>query len=313
MEHHYVPQCYLRGFLGKNKKIFRRPLNLPYTPKNRELSTAQIAYQKDFYRLETEWNGSILSDDPYALETKLNKEFESSFESQLQWLLRLITSPSFNERYCFAETILHLKRRNMYFRRNVYTESNLAEVAKTTLDKFKREDQSTLRLFAELEGINSDQVLLIAEKIVAELTLEKNYLKNMHNFSLFKRGSDSPVIGRVCNYIAAADWTILKTDLLKPFVTSDNPGFLIDPMGRIKNMGFEGKFRYYLPLNSENALLIARCDATNFGSYQIQWASATLVDMINTGTLLMANNEIFGRKSEVLQDVSSSPLMLNGL
>ncbi|MCF0061818.1 DUF4238 domain-containing protein [Dyadobacter chenwenxiniae] len=168
---------------------------------------------------------------------------------------------------------------------------------------------------ANLNLLNqSEQNRLVRDgKNTYDENAEKNYLKNMHNFSLFKRGADSPVIGRVCNYIAAADWTILKTDLLKPFITSDNPGFLIDPTGEIKNMGFEGKFRYYIPLNSENVLLIARRDATNFGSYQMQWASASLVDMINTGSLLMANNEIFGRTYEVLQNVSSSPSMLNGL
>ena len=49
-------------------------------------------------------------------------------------------------------------------------------------------------------------------------------------------------------------------------------------------MGFEGRFRLYLLLNTENVLLISRNDAATFGSFETEWARAALVEKINTGS-----------------------------
>ena len=75
---HFVPECYMKGFVNPDGTFFC------WTTKYKSISQkypAQVCYKKDFYRIDQEFMKTHKISDPAAIEHYAFKEFEDQIQN----------------------------------------------------------------------------------------------------------------------------------------------------------------------------------------------------------------------------------------
>jgi len=314
MDQHFVPKAYLKGFTDVKNRIWRKQLTSKYATKVKFSSVTGTGYLRDFYRIEGKWRLEGPFENPNCLEDQIRKQFEDNLEKQLLSLTKFISVPTYSARYAFAQTLLHLKRRNQYYRENFYNKHNMREIKDQSLRTLFPRGSSFVNQLAEDNGMTYEQFIDWANTLADGIIDQQDAEKEFHNLSLLNEGNQQRAAHhRVYVNLASAQWTIYEAPLFNGFITSDNPGFLMDQHGAVKNTGFEGHFRFFFPLNSQYLLCISNMSGPNNNMVDIVPIGPKLVGAINSGTSLLANHHIYGRSQAIVEQVIVARSRASGL
>jgi hypothetical protein len=120
MNHHYVPECYLKQFFSSQNELTTLDLELYKNHgKFREKGRApgSICYIKDYYRIKDKvaqdsFFRQLNELEPDHVETRAFSEFELNFKSQYDKL----TGPENTlDIHFWTKSIISLKKRNPYY------------------------------------------------------------------------------------------------------------------------------------------------------------------------------------------------------
>ena len=251
IDHHFVPQTYLRHFENSNQKLYRCRIWDDVRNSIKETSSAGIAYRKHFYRL---LNVSTPGLTPLVIESHLNRQYEAVIPAFWDFFALSQSRISLNMKYEMSEVITNFKMRNPYIRGKFFENKELLiqqiqdslvtfiadlERSELTEQQLKRETAN----LKKLEGVFLEQIRLLPAS-------------ELHNrFLIYQDAENSQIKRSVIWQLAQGDWEILECEM-PGFITTDNPGIAMKGNNSF-NLGHpDGKFEYYFPLSSLQVLKI---------------------------------------------------------
>lgn len=242
VRHHYLPQCYLRGFCDQNEQIWTYKKNDPGNPFSNAISnTAVIKY---LYSLSAEGN----EDD---LEDYFASDIEGPAAEALKKLIR-------------REFPVHIEREKLaIFFSTLFTRTPVH------IEHLNGQQSQQLNIFARLLASNEEN--FIAGYKESHPHLEGSVIEDDRQSIL--RGDFSFELNRdillmlmlkagaiYSNHLCNMRWVLLETNSDYPFVTSDNPLYIFHPNiqpGRLFQPGLGMRnTRVSIPISKELCLLL---------------------------------------------------------
>lgn len=287
--HHYVPQCYLRGFArnrSKKAQLFVVDLQegkaFPTRPRN-------VAAQRDYNRIE------IPGKDPNLVE-----EGYAAFEAKLApALVRLDEKGDFasdDDKYLVLELIAILVSRNPGFRES--RRSGYAQVAKVMGNMLvaTEERYESQMSAAQKAGFLKEPPLPYEE--MRSFIEEERYTIEVSTTSHV--AMELKLLEHIRKRIHARGWTLMKAPTQGAgFVTSDHPVVLTwdEPERKHLPPGFAHKdTSVFFPV-SKNFALLGRFDSPEHPPIELDEAG---VSRVNTGTVLHALRQVYAESDRFL-------------
>lgn len=214
--HHYIPQCYLKGFCNTDERVWTYKKEDPQNPfLNKIDSTAVETY---FYRLEAKGSSDGIEDffgeqieGPCSkiLEKLRNKEFPIKQD-------RDKLSVFFST--LFVRTPLYIEHLTVSHNKELALFANLLASNKEKFhDEYKEMDPDAVE-----NDIEEERQLILN----GEVTYHKDII-----LSLMLR------VGAIYSqHLSQRKWVLFETDNDNPFITSDNPLYLFHP--NLQPLGF---------------------------------------------------------------------------
>ena len=213
--HHFIPQCYLKGFAAARKQgkyqvhVFDRQ-----TRKTFKCATENIGLERDFNRVNVEGH------DPDAFEAGVAK-FENELAPALARTIETVTFVSPEDRNLIMNLIANLALRNPQFREQIrqFHEQTSRLMMDAALSSKERWEAQTSRARADgfLEGtkeLSYEQMKQFHDERQYKVELETDYHIRMEMDSLDK----------VLPLLAERGWLFLRAGKDSGgFVTSDHP------------------------------------------------------------------------------------------
>lgn len=252
--HHYVPECYLRNFMREDKFYY---LNIPdakQRPKEfaRQSHPSNICYHYHYYKSPEEHEQSLFSLskwDKLFVESKVLHELETSYG-------QLFTSITSQQEICiedanqFCDFIIQLKMRNPYYAAQAYSIKKVEETMDILLKTIEGENGPFAHLSPEIKK-------QVAQEYINNLKENSNLEKELQLGSLIHSHENVKRREKFRDVLCGLTWQVLKAPDEGPyFMTSDNPGFVIDKNSKIENIRLKGDGYFFLPLSSQHCLAI---------------------------------------------------------
>ena len=295
--HHYVPECYQRGFANTNKQLWTRKKNKA----NASICTpGMFCYETDankFKVQETMFFNNLI--DQNHIEKNSFKKQENEFPRTRKLVTKFSLLPIIiaKDRYrLFLETLISIKRRNPQTRNFLikkFTESYDYPEGIPTFKKFIQE---------EFPGVNVTDSLIQEYFSIRAKDPDRIYDAYL---SVFLSTSDYNIIAELTETLYDLKQFILHSPIGVEFITSDNPGFIKEANNILNEGGFGGEFEYYFPI-SPNACLYINALAKEPDSNIQKAIYPELIDKhqvsaINQFTKHIANARLFGYTKQFLE------------
>lgn len=307
VDHHILPQCYLKGFVDKDEKIWTVKIFEKYKARIRSSSPAGTAYGKNYFTINHERPLGIFVEDPLVVESKRNKFFEdklprlwSEFESHNNYV-------SINNKYQIAQTIVHLKMRSRRSRSLFFGKDYIERLMHSTIGDISKDSDGKWAEIAESIGINVDYYKELLTRLYKQSIIETGDEAQFHNGYLVREPSEDGKAKKAALWrLVQGEWTILHTDDENSFVLSDSPGNSIGDKGETFNFFGRDKFNFFFPINARMTLRIGKfSSAVRFEDLSVirhQTIGKPAVDQINAQSLNCSYSEIYGNSKAVLED-----------
>jgi hypothetical protein len=283
--HHYVPQCYLNGFVADREKPKLFVVDLE-TRSTFETAPANVAAERDFHKIDLEGH------PPDALENAFSK-----FETQLDHALKRIVA---------AKSIADEKDRNLVFElmavlavknprlREAFSgfRSQIAkmimDLATATPERWAAQMRAAKRDgFVEAETDEVDYLTMRAFVASGAFEIETPAMEHLH--------VELPTAEHVFPTLAERKWMLVRAPAGASFITSDHPIYIMwqDPSerGRLPPPGYSMKgTQVIFPVSHELAMIGA------FEMFDEERDTDLLhVAQINGSTFLRSRRQIYGR------------------
>lgn len=302
-KHHYVPECYLKAFGNSQKLFWKRRKDVA---KASICSTGQVGYEIDSNRMRTEeylmFNNIT---DSLHIENVAFRKQENNYAKTLRQITKFSLSPLIidKEKYrLFIETLVCIKRRNPSTRSLLLEAFREGYKSPTIVEDFKKHISKVAEF---IDGdIDIDKYLSDFLKTKA---LDPNRLHDMY-LNGFLQNEDSAVIETMTNDLYELDQFILHCPLSSEFITSDNPGFVVNESKLLASTGgFGGNFEFYFPL-TPNTCLYVNSEKKSPKNIIEKTAYPKIVDIkqvfeINQCTKYISNSRLFGKTKAFLEKI----------
>lgn len=316
MGQHYVPEVYLKEFSHKQGMfyVFNKVDALKY-PKYKIESKAYRSYcqEKDFYTIDTDSLnilGITENIDPYVVENKVNKSFEDDYGKYF----KLITSEGFlapTKAEIFIKMLVHFKLRNKSWRQSYNTERIISILQKEVDNLTERAINNELHF----ENISVDVKIQTIEKVFNQYSETKDLDKQFQLLGLLKRSKyDTDLTIHFIDLLMKSKWTLMVSDGSSRFITTDNPGFSIDRMGKLHNTKFIEDAKFYFPISPYYCIIIdTGCNDIEFifnpskKTIIHQVANFALVSIVNHNSAKLANKYLFSDNPTILEYFKLNP------
>lgn len=299
--HHYIPQCYLKGFTKDGKKDSQL-LAIDFQEKKEFMTIPRnVGGVRDFNRIDID---GVEQD---ALEKSL-----SGFERQVDAALRDLEETLVFEgetRILILNLIALLGIRSPEMREQVRTlHASVAEKIMDLTLASKERWESQIRKMKEAGKVVNESTTYEEAKRFHENKDYKITVAREHAIHMEFVGVDT-----ILPYLDARNWLLIKaTEESGPFITTDNPVNLTwkepdrVPLIFRNSPGYAMKStQVYFPV-SRNLALIGEFD----GHEGVMEGSMELVSMLNSKMLMFARSQIYspssgfyfrGRDNEILE------------
>ena len=283
--------------INKEEEIFICKIKKSqYYDKVRKTSVRGIAYQNDYYKIDSlPWDDLGNDEKAYIVEKRINQSFENDIPKYWKLFSESNNSISINEKYRIVQIILHLKLRNPFIRNDLYTKEKLGEILDLESSEIKNiSDDSWIQRKEELgEAYESyiDFVFDLWKAAIAEKGGRVLHNRILAYTDIKETKAKSNAIWK----LVQSNWTILETKS-HPFIVSDNPGFTIVG-NQVYNLMISGKFEFYFPINSSKILRVGNrkntIDLESLTEITHEYINEERVLHLNNQTMLHANLEIY--------------------
>ncbi|MBD0360687.1 MAG: DUF4238 domain-containing protein, partial [Nitrososphaeraceae archaeon] len=257
--HHFVPECYLKNFIV-DKNLYTLDIykvQKGYNVRPKPSQPAMICYYEDFYKIGPDFADKLFKLNQYDelfIETDVLRKLEGKYGSLYQKITSL-NELSFTEAVSVSDFIIQMKLRNPYHLQR-YLEEHKDEYIDTIMNSiyeksFMKEDHFA-HIPKEIQKFVYDDV---RESSKADVS----YAKKIQLYGLIQRYSENDERNNIFREaIIKSEWLLLVSPSNGPyFITSDNPGFSINPHDNlINNTRFREGFAFYFPLSPRFCLLI---------------------------------------------------------
>lgn len=256
MDHHIIPQVYLRQFVDFNKKIHSIKTRVLYKQKVGSFTTAQIAYEPDYYNLSKALTTSARTFEPNHIESRVNTLHESGYEKFIKIFEKKPRSILMKEAAAFVEVLISFKQRNPIFKLHLENE-NFQELFNKRIDQLIDNGAFIDSVLKQNKYRESKEVFIARLREQANRIATSNHIA--HDFQLesmirFAQGTEE-VTREVSDLLLYGEWTLFESAKV-PFITSDNPGYTLDERERVHNLNFGDAKAYQFPLSPKLLLLI---------------------------------------------------------
>jgi hypothetical protein len=307
VDHHILPQCYLKGFLDKNGHIWTVKIFEEYKARIRFSTPAGTAYEKNYFTINHSMPlGIPLIEDPLVIETKRNLYFEQKIPRLWLELEQNSSCISINSKYEIVQTIIHLKMRSRSFRQLFFRRDHIEKLMHQSIDELSKEAKWQDRV--RILGISIKEYKDMLIKRFAEEIIDPGSEAQFHNGFLIRQPSLDGAAKKAAIWrLVQANWTILHATLDSNFILSDSPGNSIDDKGEVFNLFGRDKFEFYFPINATMTLKIGNFNVLHaieeLSLLMHEVADKQQVDQINAQFLVGSYIEVYGNSREVLDDL----------
>lgn len=287
--HHYVPQCYLRGFArnrSKKAQLFvvdlREGKAFPTRPRN-------VAAQRDYNRIEIPGKDPNLVEEGYA-------EFEAKLAPALVRLEEKGDFASDDDKSLVLELIAILVSRNPGFRES--RRSGFAQMAKIIGSMLVSTEERYLSQMsaAQKAGFLKEPPLPYEE--MRSFIEEERYTIEVSSTSHV--AMELKLLEHVRELVHARTWTLMKAPAKGAgFVTSDHPVVLTwdKPEGKRLPPGFAHKdTSVFFPV-SKGFTLFGRFGVDDHPPVELDEAN---ISRVNTGTVMHALRQVYAESDRFL-------------
>lgn len=250
-KHHFVPECYLKGFADSKGQLWRK--NLKYDTV-KSCAPAGICYKDHLYTIlgGDKTVTGIGSRDAYYIEKNIFGKQEAAYPRHRDKVIsfsmvpRIVPSQTY---ISFLDFLITLKRRNPY---HLDRQSELLKsVIDVNMQKFKL--QPVLAKICNAIGIDLEGDAYF--KTYDHENLKKpDFLRNAGLRRFVDK--EQRLLKDLRDFLLKYRQTILYAPLGKTFVTSDNPGFTINHNELHSFGGFVEGFQFVFPVSSKACLMI---------------------------------------------------------
>jgi len=295
-KHHYVPEVYLSRFsLNSNGDLYTLKVKSEFKEKIKNKNKSQICYTIDGYKFD---NNEIIKQFNIQDNNIIEKTAFLYENSKLKILFDKIdyfNSLTKSEFRDLLNIILDVKARNPVFSDNIKKINTSSKYFDNRLNGLKYLSKK----LCEKYGLDP-KIVDNVQKDVKQKFANQNYKLNVHKSNFL---NPHPVREELLDKLVNWDAIILYTEYNNPFITSDNPGFTIQPDNKILNMEFGKVNRFIFPISPKCSLALFKNDKKTLNIYkELQFKKATLrmIQDINKGTLINSHELIIGSLKEQL-------------
>lgn len=302
VKHHYVLEVYLKSFADSQKRFYqlRRKFKKIVIK-----SIGQVCYEKNYFRFQRQDALHINNiDDRLYIEKKVFSEFENKYS----FLLNDIVFPSLRpfpmprkSAELFLKMLFNIKRRNPSVRKH-HTDGFRGYL---NSKKFWEDAAPVIALSRRIDKIDPIKYL---ENYLHQVNTDQTHLSD--NYLSRFLGDGDELQNNVIEILMACDILIYHSSVGHQFLTSDNPGFVLNGTDILNFGGLGFDFIYMFPLTPQCFLAISkkRPDQSLTLSKLIYpvYVDAGAVDLINECTFRVANDKVFSYRKEPLEKVIAS-------
>jgi hypothetical protein len=299
VKHHYVPEVYLKSFADSKKQLFQ--LRRKYK-KIAIKSIGQVCYEKNYFKFQRKEALQINNvDDFLYIEKKVFAKLENNYSA----FLNDIVYPSLNSFpmprksiESFLKTLFNIKRRNPSLRK-VHSDSLRGYL---NSDKFLKDAAQAIEISRRIDKIDP---LKFIENYLHEVNTDETRLYDGYLSRFLEDGDE--LQNSVVETLMTYDILIFHSPIGHQFLTSDNPGFVLNGTDILNFGGFGFEFVYIFPLTPHCLLAINKKRPDNSLTlskliYPLYIDAAT-VDYMNECTLQVANDKVFSYSNTPLEKI----------
>ena len=307
---HFLPITYLKRFGNSFNRIYTLATKVSHprrkAPFIESKSPKSVCSPPDHFTLVDAKSRERLGvSDPLVIEDKYNAIAENKYGKLLDKLISGQGYLTSEEARDFIFALLSFKQRNPVMRSALIEPDEVRKV----LDK-RFDELLAMRELIEAdlkEGTDFDAFMARLRTELEERFAYPNMANEMQARSIIETyETQGTVVHQVADALLACPWMLLQTALSYPFITSDNPGFSIDPKGQVHNLAFSHSKTFWFPLTPEYVLSILvrpNVDVVLENTIYHQVADSTIVDEINQATFKNSYQEVFSNDETALQRV----------
>jgi Protein of unknown function (DUF4238) len=282
--HHYVPQCYLNGFVADREKPKLFVVDLE-TRSTFETAPANVAAERDFHAID------ITGHAPDALENAFS-DFETKLDQALKRIVAARSIFNDNDRALVFELMAIIAVKNPRLRENfssviAHTAKMIMDLATSTPERWAAQVRAAKRDGFLAADVEMDYAEMRAFVESGEYEIETPTMEHLR--------VELPTVEKVMPHIAGRKWMLFRAPPGSTFITSDHPISLMwaNPAerGRMQPPGFGlTKTQVLFPLAQELAMI---------GAFEMhdeeRETDALQVAQINGSTFLHCKRQVYGR------------------
>lgn len=295
-KHHYVPEVYLSRFsLNSTGDLYTLKAKSKFKEKVKTKNKSQICYTINGYKFD---NNEIIKQFNIQDNNIIEKTAFDYENSKLKTLFDKIdyfnnlTKSEFRD---LLNIILDIKARNPIFSESIKNINTSSKYFDNRLKGLK----CLSKKLCEKYGLDP-KIVDNVQKDVKQKFANQNYKLNAHKSNFL---NPHPVREELLDILVNWEAFILYTEYNNPFITSDNPGYTIQPDNKILNMEFGKVDRFIFPVSPKSSLVLFKNNRKTLDIYkELKFKKATLrmVLDINRGTLINSNQILIGNLKEQL-------------
>jgi hypothetical protein len=210
--HHYVPQCYLKGFVADREKPKLFVVDLG-TRRTFETAPANVAVERDFHTIDI---GGLAPD---ALENAFS-EFETTLDEALKRIVAARSIANDNDRALVFELIALMATKNPCLREKfsdmrAQTAKMIMDLATSTRERWAARIRAAKKdgFLAPDADEDYDRVRKSVER--GEYEIETPTMEHLR--------AELPTVEKVMPFIAERKWMMFRAPPGSSFITSDHP------------------------------------------------------------------------------------------
>ncbi|MFI5158982.1 MAG: DUF4238 domain-containing protein [Sphingobacteriales bacterium] len=309
MKQHYVPKCYLNEFASTDGNLYALDfplLNQGRKPQIRPKTPAQIAYEPDFYTLDTNlpFGYSKLSKEkPYVIEQDIFWRYEREYPFIIQQIRNRRPLPR-EQAELFIYALISIKLRNKFI---LNPEKQKALLRKVIAEGKEDMIEKSMELYPEM---TREQKLAVIEDVEKKIIDNDKFVKGANLSALLERETGKRAIIRdIATKLINCQWKIIESDFSALFTTTDNPGFCIDSQSQPYNTKFDDCI-FVFPLTPVLCLTVS--DKANDFVYQqnptykpfiYETGNADLITAINHTGTIFCNRYVLSQTKQTLNSL----------
>ncbi len=211
-KHHYVPQCYLKGFVADREKPKLFVVDLG-TRRTFETAPANVAAERDFHTIDIEGLA------PDALENAFS-EFETRLDEALKRIVAARSIANDNDRALVFELITLMATKNPRLRENfsdmrAQTAKMIMDLATSTPERWAAQIRAAKKDGFLVRDADEDYDRIRESVERGEYEIETPTMEHLR--------AELPTFEKVMPLIAERKWMMFRAPPGSSFVTSDHP------------------------------------------------------------------------------------------